>query len=604
MRLLDRSGLGSLLTLVVYLLAACTAEQAPVPSPSPLSVPGPRSNLLLNSDFLQGTSSWEASRDPSGPSLVLAYDQAGFVTLDVGPSAALQTGGWVQTLGVQPGACYRASYRVHTESLVGWAGMRLSFYDAGGGLLWETGGAPATGDTPWATRAWRFRAPRGAALARVWLGVEAAGSGRAAFDEPCLAADDAPVARALIVDYGRVAGQVRSFQQVNYGPLGSAPAGLLDHSQGRPHVAAVNVDVTAVFPNPWADPADPASYHFDASDAAVAAAEAAGGGILCRLVDGPAVTGRRTGAPVWGQVAQHIAMHYNEGWAGGYRYDIRYWEVCCDAGQLNCRGPLADSYYGLLAATIGAFSALDPGLRVGGPGLAGAEHESFLEGLLAYLAQRELRPGFLSWQVDSDGAPWAAAAAEAAIERLLDRHGLSGTQVIVSDWGTSVGASYDPEDSAREAAQLVASATCWQDTRLSLAFRSWPGMGTAPGLLAAGGGLSPLGRAFLLMGRFEDTPRRVAVQGGDQLGYALLAGKSKDGKLVQVAIADTGSRSEEYRLALAGFPQGFHYVVREISGGCAGDVVAYGSDADLAEGVLALPWRSPAVHWIEISWDE
>ena len=602
MRVLDRTGLGGLLTLAMCLLAVgCAGRQGLAPSSTPPPQPTPPANLLRNPDFLQDASSWEPKPQPAGSYLRLAHDQAGFVTLAVSDAPSSLEGGWMQTVAVQPGASYRVAYRVHTEGLAGWAGMRLGFYDASGDLLWEAGGVPATGDTPWTTYAWRCRAPARAALARAWLGVEAANAGRAAFDEPFLAADDAPPARALIVDYNQVVGRVRSFQQVNYGPLGSAPAGLLEHGQGRPHVAAVEVDVTAVFPNPRADPESPASYHFQASDAALAAADQAE--MLCRLVDGPAVTGRRAAPTRWGQVVQHIAGHYNDGWADGYRYGIRYWEVCCDASQVTSRGSLAESYHALLAATTSALNAYDPGLKVGGPGLASAAQAPFLEGLLGYLSDRGLRPGFISWRNDYVGSPWAAATAQAQVERLLDRYGFADAEVIVSAWGPPEGASSHPERDAYEAARLVASQTYWQDTRLSQAFRSWPGAEAGPGLLAPGGELSRQAQAFLLMGRFEDTPRRLAAQGGDELGFTILAGKSGDGKLVHIAVADTGSRSREYRLALAGFPPGFHYVVREISERCRGEVVASGSGSRLPEGVLALPWRSPAVHLVEISWD-
>jgi hypothetical protein len=105
-----------------------------------------------------------------------------------------------------------------------------------------------------------------------------------------------------------------------------------------------------------------------------------------------------------------------------------------------------------------------------------------------------------------------------------------------------------------------------------------------------------------LMSQFRRTPQRLATQGGDSLGFVLLAGKSDDARRVQIVVADTGSRSEEYRLGLAGFPPGFRYVVREVSRHCGAEVVAEGSDGQLAQGVLICPWRSPAMHVIELWW--
>ncbi len=44
--------------------------------------------------------------------------------------------------------------------------------------------------------------------------------------------------------------------------------------------------------------------------------------------------------------------------------------------------------------------------------------------------------------------------------------------------------------------------------------------------------------AFKAMGKMLDTPRRLAVAGADTFGFAALAGRSTDGKTVQIFIAN------------------------------------------------------------------
>lgn len=29
----------------------------------------------------------------------------------------------------------------------------------------------------------------------------------------------------------------------------------------------------------------------------------------------------------WARICEHIIMHYNEGWADGFRYNLQYWEI-------------------------------------------------------------------------------------------------------------------------------------------------------------------------------------------------------------------------------------------------------------------------------------
>jgi len=575
---------------------------APTPRP-PTPLPTPQPNLLRNPDFLQDTSAWEARLEPRAASVALAHDQAGFVTLAVANSAAPQSAAWAQTVAVQPGASYRVSYRVHTEKLSGWADLRLAFYSDGGLLLWETGGIPASGDTPWTAYAWRCRAPAGAVRATVSLGVEGALAGRAAFDDPFLGPDDAPPVRALIVDYEHDAGRLRAFQEVDCGSLLAPSAGWLGRDGWRAQGVGVLADAEAIFPNPWANPDDPASYHFEATDAALAAVAASDTEIFFRLGEGQAgdtAQGRPRLEPArWAEVALHVARHYNEVWADGYRYGIRYWEVWSEPEQAASWLGSAEGSYVLLAATIGAFKAHNPALKVGGPALGAPARLASVEGLLGYLAERGLRLDFLSWRTYYDGSPKAGAVAEGVLEQLLERYGLGDAEVIVSSWGLCPAEHpHLARDAAYQAVHLAATYSYWQDTRLARAYYA------CAGASAAGAQPGGPGEAFRLLGRFANAPRRLLTQGGDDLGFTLLASKSEDGKLVQMLIADTGSRSEEYRLGLAGFPPGFSYVVTEISRQCAAEVVARGSDQRLTDGVLALPWRSPAVHFIEVRWGD
>lgn len=585
---LGRSGLGCLLTLGICLLAlGCGEPWAPKPTLPPLG-PNPQPNLLQNPDFVEGNAGWQAK---PAARLDLQHDQAGFVVVAVDPSAGPRSAGWSQMVNVQPGGSYCLSYRVRTEALTGSADLRLQWYDGDGRPLQELGGVPASGDTAWTNYAWRWRAPDNAARARVSLGVAGATAGRAAFDEPSIAPDEAPLSRALIVDYGQETGRLRAFQQMDAG----VPAAELWGLEG---VRVRGVDVQRIFPDLTADLDDPQSYDFAAADAALAPAARSGVELLVQLEG----AGRsHLSAARWAEVARHIVMHYNEAWAGGYRYGIRYWEVGYGPGEPPQEAGSPEPYYELLADTVATLKAHDPTLRVGGPGLTMTAHLPYLEGLLAYLAGRGIRPGFVSWPSRYAASPWTPAAMERRLEQLLERHGLADTEVIASEWEPLAGQPADTWPASLDrAVQLVAARAYWQDTRLSRAFLIFEDGQAA--LADAGGEPTALGQALRLMGQFGQTPLRLAAQGGDEQGFALLAGKSEDGKLVQIAIADSGSRSEEYRLGLGSFPPGFHFRVTEISQAARGQVVAAGSDEALVDGVLRMPWRSPAVHLIEITW--
>lgn len=93
------------------------------------------------------------------------------------------------------------------------------------------------------------------------------------------------------------------------------------------------IEVPFIFRDFSADENDPANYYFGETDAVIKGAVDAGIEIMYRLGMGTESTQPRifcvapTDFGKWARVAEHIIMHYNEGWANGFRYNIRYWEI-------------------------------------------------------------------------------------------------------------------------------------------------------------------------------------------------------------------------------------------------------------------------------------
>ena len=93
------------------------------------------------------------------------------------------------------------------------------------------------------------------------------------------------------------------------------------------------VEVPFIFRDFSADENDPANYYFAETDAVIRGAVDAGIEIMYRLGMGTEGSLPRIFcvAPLdfekWARVAEHIIMHYNEGWANGFHYNIEYWEV-------------------------------------------------------------------------------------------------------------------------------------------------------------------------------------------------------------------------------------------------------------------------------------
>ena len=149
----------------------------------------------------------------------------------------------------------------------------------------------------------------------------------------------------VIIDFSRCEGPVKPLHGINNSPVkysGSLPelkdAGIPYvrlHDTGGPFGGTYLVDVPNVFPDFSADPSDPASYDFSYTDAYFKVLCASGLEIFYRLgvtienhywikpkrINPPADFGK------WAEICCGIVRHYNCGWADGFKYGIKYWEI-------------------------------------------------------------------------------------------------------------------------------------------------------------------------------------------------------------------------------------------------------------------------------------
>ena len=93
-------------------------------------------------------------------------------------------------------------------------------------------------------------------------------------------------------------------------------------------------DIFRIFPDFSADVNDENSYNFKESDKVVAAIVDTGMKPFFRLgisYSDPIKSHVHLLPPAdygkWAQICEHIILHYNEGWADGFNYDIEYWEI-------------------------------------------------------------------------------------------------------------------------------------------------------------------------------------------------------------------------------------------------------------------------------------
>lgn len=401
--------------------------------------------------------------------------------------------------------------------------------------------------------------------------------------------------RNLDVDAGRVIGQIRSFQGLNGTPTavmaglpdlidqykelrvdqvrthdvmgpteidsrfdyrGSYLTFLVPDSDQRAHlVKSGNAGI--IFPNMSADPERPESYNFGPTDKVIAGIRASGAEVYYRI-------GRSYGANTeppadfdkFANIVKHIAMHYNQGWASGFHYNIRYWEFWNEPEGFWSGTP--EQFYALYAKTALALKSVDPAMKVGGDARAIASDDGpWREGFIDYCAAHKLPLDFYSWHTyaGANADPYDAVRLAGEIRGILDTKGFPKAESILSEWNLNpdfTALALAELQSAHNAAYVGAVMCYFQDAALDHA-HFYRGDAAWMGIFDLQGDYYKPAYAYKAMGQMLDTPQRLEVKGTDAFGFAGLAGRSEDGKKVQIFLSNYRIR-EGYKPVPMPFP--------------------------------------------------
>jgi hypothetical protein len=270
---------------------------------------------------------------------------------------------------------------------------------------------------------------------------------------------------AIKVDFSRRGPEIRPLHGGNSGPLNYG--GLVDltafHREAAIPFTRLHdchwpnpdvVDIHTIFPDFNKNPDDPDSYDFERTDAYLQAVRAAGSEIIFRLGESIEHTPRkyRVNPPSdphkWASICLGIIRHYNEGWANGYRWKIRYWEIWNEPDvRPNMWTGTDDQFLTLFEIAAKRIKERFPELKVGGPAFGsvgrlsadGIEPTPFAKRFLVHCRERNVPLDFFSWHTYS-ADPELPPRIGQAIRRLLDEHGFQSTESHLNEW------NYLPDD--------------------------------------------------------------------------------------------------------------------------------------------------------------
>lgn len=233
-----------------------------------------------------------------------------------------------------------------------------------------------------------------------------------------------------------VGGNFKAFEKLKIPYVRNHDASLSE-AYGSQHV----VDIHCIFTDFSKDVNDESAYDFALTDVYVKNILSVGSKVFYRLGSSIEHWAKKFGTVVpsdfgkWAQICEHIIMHYNEGWANGYNYNIEYWEIWNEADlddddALDKRtwGGTKKQFFEFYNIVANYLKDRFPSIKIGGPALAGR-----LQWADEFLAQLKAPLDFFSYHRYTY-EPGFIVDVGIEVKRLLEKHGFDRAERILNEW--------------------------------------------------------------------------------------------------------------------------------------------------------------------------
>ena len=268
----------------------------------------------------------------------------------------------------------------------------------------------------------------------------------------------------VTIDFNKTLGKIKPMNGVNNGPTPPSVRGMSNFELfkaanipfARLHDSAFctyygwefSVDVHRIFRNFDADETDPASYDFEETDKYIKTIVAAGTEVFYRL--GCNIEhGKKFGTfppkdfHKWARICEHIIAHFNEGWANGFNYNIRYWEIWNEPdcgnpdGSNPCWQGTPEQFGEFFSVAAKHLKSRFPSIKVGGPAFAWMgwkeERHDVVICILEIMKSNDVRLDFVSYHCYARTPEDLCVVIDTANE-IFAEYGYGDCEKILNEW--------------------------------------------------------------------------------------------------------------------------------------------------------------------------
>ena len=272
---------------------------------------------------------------------------------------------------------------------------------------------------------------------------------------------------AVTADFSRkTTKKIKPLHGVNNSPLSlyEPPPGFREagipfcrlHDAAGAYGGSHYVDIPNIFPDFDADPLDPSSYDFALTDAYLSQLHAAGTEIFYRLgttiENNYRIKGYNNHPPAdfskWAEICAGVIRHYNEGWANGFCFGIRYWEIWNEPENPPMWSGTREQFFELYRIAAIRLKQEFPDIKIGGYASCGfyavnrpgctdffKEFVTWFDEFLKFVTAEEtpIPLDFYSWHLYT-ADPYEILLHSQYVKSKLDEYGLNHVENIFNEW--------------------------------------------------------------------------------------------------------------------------------------------------------------------------
>ncbi len=265
---------------------------------------------------------------------------------------------------------------------------------------------------------------------------------------------------SIKIDFNINKGKIKPMHAVNNGPSSGNDIGRTNYTTykslklpyARNHDASLSecygsqhlVDIHCIFPDFERDVNDESAYDFTLTDEYTKNVIAADSENFYRLGTSIEHWPKKYGTIMppdfekWAKICEHIILHYNNGWANGYNFNIKYFEIWNepdldedDASNKRTWSGTKAEFFDFYETAAKYLKSRFPHLKIGGPALA--TKLDWAEDFLCEMKKRAVPLDFFSWHIYTY-EPKKIIEKAKKVDALIEKYGYTNAEHIINEW--------------------------------------------------------------------------------------------------------------------------------------------------------------------------